>query len=93
MNKSWVLTWRIIPPTGCVVSTRNGSNVFWAAYSRFLRQWYMIYPGGEEKIDEPQMLFVSHEYADTHKREGAVRRPTIKLREGKRKAVQYELAL
>jgi hypothetical protein len=33
------------------------------AYSRFLRQWYWIYPGGEEKIAEPQMLFLDEEWA------------------------------
>lgn len=92
MSKHWVFTFRIEPPTG-VMSARNGSYVFFAAYSRVLRNWFEVYPGGEKVTREPMMLLVSQEYADTHKRKGTVRRPIIKLRESKRKAVQYELAL
>ena len=88
----WVFTFRVEPPS-CVVSARNGGSVFFAAYSRALRQWYMVLPGGEEKIDEPQMIFVTSEYADTHKRENIARRPSVRLREGKQKLVQYELAI
>lgn len=76
-----------------MVSARNGGSVFFAAYSQVLRQWYWVYPGGEQKIDEPQMLFLTSEYADTHKREGVGRRPSVKLREEKQKLVQYELAI
>ncbi len=90
---SWVFTFRVDPPTG-VVSARNGASVFFAAFSRALRQWYMVPPGQpEEKIAEPQMIFVSQEYADTHKRESVGRRPGVRLREGKQKLVQFELGL
>src|SRR5262245_21516483 len=94
--RHWVFTFRVEPPTGCTFMARNDgedyspNGIFQAAYSRLLRQWYMVYPGGEEKIGEPQMIFVSKEYADTHRRE-EVRRPTIKLREGKQKSVQLSL--
>lgn len=92
--KHWVFTFRVDPPTGCVFSARNGASVFFCAYIPVLRRWEMVVPGGpNETIDEPTMIFVSQEYADTHKREGVGRRPTIKLREGKQKAVQYELSL
>ena len=88
--KHWVFTLRVDPPT-CVVSARNGASVFFAGYARATRQWFMVYPGGEEAIDEPQMIFVSQEYAAAHRREQIGHRPTIKLREGK--SVQYELGL
>ncbi len=87
---TWVFAARVDPPTW-VVSARDGASVFFAAYSKAIRQWFMVYPGGEESIDEPQMLFVSEEYAAQHKLEQIGRRPTIKLREGKQKLVQYEL--
>ncbi len=86
----WVFAFHVDPPTW-VVSARNGASVFFAGYVKVLRQWYMVFPGGEEKIDQPQMIFVTADYADTHKRENVGRRPSVKLREGK--LVQYELAL
>ncbi len=88
--KHWVFTFRVEPPT-CVVSARNGASVFFAGYARAIRQWFWIFPGGAEAIDEPHMIFVSQEYSDAHKRNDVGRRPTIKLREGK--SVQYELGL
>lgn len=93
--KSWFFTFRIEPPS-CVVSARNGANVFFAAHSRVLGRWYMVIPGrNEEQIDEPQMIFVEADYAKAHERDigTSVRRPTIRLREGKKKVVQFELAL
>jgi len=77
------------------MSARNGSDAFFAAYSRLLRQWYLVANGTEEKIDAPQMIFVDAEYAKAHEKDVStcVRRPTIRLREGKKKAVQFELAL
>lgn len=94
--KSWVFTFRIEPPAGQVLSARNGQNVFFAAYSRALRQWFMVVPGhSEERIAEPQMIFVDRKYAKAHEKDFSLvgRRPSIRLREGKRKVVQYELAL
>jgi hypothetical protein len=90
--KSWIFAFRVEPPPH-VFSARNGGSVFFCAYSRVLSQWFMVFPGGEEKIDEPQMIFISDEWAKEHAIEGVVRRPSIKLREGKKKAIQFELAL
>lgn len=61
----WILTGRVEPPTG-VVSGRFGASVMFVAYSKLLRQWYWIYPGGEEKIPEPQMLFLDEKWAREH---------------------------
>lgn len=94
--KSWIFSCRVHPPTERVFSARNGGSVFSAAFSRVLNQWYMVIPGsGEEKIDEPQMIFVDAEYAKANTKDigRSVRRPTIRLREGKHKSVQYQLAL
>lgn len=93
--KHWIFSTRVHPPT-CVVSARNGVNVFFAAHSRSLRRWYMMVPGhGEEQIDEPNMILVEDDYAKANEKDisSQVRRPTIRLREGKKKAVQYQLAL
>jgi len=94
--KSWIFSCRVHPPTGQVFSARNGGSVFSAAFSRVLNQWYMVIPGnGEEKIDEPQMVFLDAEYAKANTKDigQSVRRPTIRLREAKQKAVQFELSL
>ena len=89
---NWVFSFRVEPPTG-VFSARNGVSVFFSAYSRLLDQWYLVANGTEEKIDPPQMIFVESDYAKAHEKEESVRRPTIRLRESKKKAVQFELAL
>ena len=94
--KSWFFTYRIEPPTDRVFSARNGSDVFFAAFSRVLRRFYMVKPGaGEEQIDMPQMIYLDSEYAKAHEKDVStqVRRPTIRLREEKKKEVQYQLAL
>lgn len=95
--KSWIFSFRVHPPTDRVFSARNGADVFFAAYSRVLRRWYMIVAGhGEEEIDEPQMIYLDSDYAKAHEKDvsSQVRRPTLRLREGKKKAVlQFELAL
>lgn len=92
--KSWAFTFRLEPPNG-VFSARNGGSVFFSAYSRILNQWYLVANGSEEKIDPPQMIFVEAEYAKAHAKDigTCVRRPTIRLRESKKKPVQFELAL
>lgn len=38
-------------------------SVLFVSYSHVTRQWYWVYPGGEEKIDEPQMLFLDDAWA------------------------------
>jgi hypothetical protein len=92
--KHWTLTFRVQPPDH-VVSARNGSSVFFAGYSRVLKQWYGVYPGGEEKIDMPEMVYLDQEYVDAHKRDLSLsaRRPTIRLRESKKPPVQMQLAM
>ncbi len=63
--KRWIFSMRVEPPR-CVVSARNGADVFFAAYSRALDQWYLCANGGEEKIDTPNMLFLDEDYARAH---------------------------
>lgn len=63
--KKWILAFRVDPPAH-VVSARTGGSVFFAAYSRWLRQWYLVANGSEEIIDEPEMLFLDEEYASDH---------------------------
>lgn len=40
-----------------------------AAYSRILRQWFHVYPGGEEMIPEPPMWLCDDGWAKDHQRE------------------------
>lgn len=89
--KSWVFTFSVILPP-CTVSARNGSSVFFAWYSKPLGQWYMVVPGGLEKIDPPQMLFLGRDYVEANRDfHSAPKRSGVRLREPKRKAVQCEL--
>jgi hypothetical protein len=56
----------------------------------------MVIPGqGEERIDEPQQVFLEDEYVKSHAKDvsTSARRRTLRLREGKKKDVQYQLAL
>jgi hypothetical protein len=48
------------------VSGRFGGSVMFVSYSRFLRQWYWITPGSEEKIAQPQMLFLDPDWVVLH---------------------------
>jgi hypothetical protein len=42
-----------------VMSVRTGADVFFAAYSAALDQWYMVVPGhGEERIEPPTEIFI-----------------------------------
>ncbi len=74
--KSWCFSCRLEPPTW-VVSARDGSNVFFAAHSRALRQWYHVYPGGEKEIDAPQMILVTEEYVRQHPNDKFIEKPKI----------------
>jgi hypothetical protein len=40
------------------ISARNGNNIIFASYGRYLRQWFWVYPGGERPIPPPELLFV-----------------------------------
>jgi hypothetical protein len=64
--KVWVEA-RTIEPPEFTVSGRFGSSVMFVAYWRVLDQWVWLQPGGiEEKIAEPQMIFVEQDYANKH---------------------------
>lgn len=87
----WVFSFRVQPPER-VISVRNGGNVFFAWYSRALRSWLEVFPGGEKPISEPQMLLLDEDYVKTHVADlSKGRRPSVKLRKGR--LVQYELAI
>jgi hypothetical protein len=88
--KKWVFTFRVKPPANQVVSVRFGSSVCFAAYSPFLDQWYLIANGSEEKIDEPQMIFLEESYVAEHQRTDFVARPQVQ-RSRKKKDVQLLL--
>jgi hypothetical protein len=64
--KRWILAFRVEPPL-CTVMVRFGSTVFDGWYSRFQREWFGVLPGGTmERIAEPEMLFVTEDYAREH---------------------------
>jgi hypothetical protein len=63
--KLWIFTQRVEPPTG-VVSGRFGASAMFVSYSHLIKQWYWVYPGGEQKIEQPQMLFLDEEWAREH---------------------------
>lgn len=84
--KHWIFTFRVELPEGVVVSARNGASVFFAAYSP-ARGWEMVYPGGAEKIQAPQMIFVSSEFAGANPRLS----PIVPVKT--RKPVQMEMTL
>jgi len=89
----WVFTVRVEPPSNEVISVRFGGSVMFAAYSPALRQWFHVYPGGEQRIETPPMWFCSDEWAATHQREDfrEVRSTGTKLNRRSTKAVQLSL--
>ena len=62
--KCWIITGTIDPTklTG-VVSARTGGSGMFVVYSKLQREWFMVYPGGETLIAEPQMIFVDESWA------------------------------
>jgi hypothetical protein len=63
----WVETRTIDPPEGITISGRFGGSIMFVAYSRVLDRWLWIQPGGvEEKIAEPEMIFVDEDYIKKH---------------------------
>jgi len=65
--KHWIFTARIDPGAlAGVVSGRFGASIMFVAYSKSLSRWYWIYPGGNEQIAEPQMLFLDPDWAREH---------------------------
>lgn len=88
--KKWIFAFRVQPPPH-TVSARHGGSVFFAWHSRFLRQWYLVAGSYMEKIDPPQMLFVSEEYAREHPSTHFADRPGKPLRLRKKKCEQLSL--
>lgn len=55
---AWVTISRVPPPTGKTILVRFGASIFFAAYSKWADQWFMVCPGGhEEKIEPPSIWF------------------------------------
>ena len=73
MNKRWIFAFSVIPPD-CTVSIRYGAAVMFGYYSKWLDQWFAVNGGRETRVEPPQMIFVSEEYARSHRRDlGQVR--------------------
>jgi hypothetical protein len=66
---SWVFTFRVEPPHSQTILARSGGSIFFAAWSRLLDRWYMIYPGGSERIEPPEMWLCEEDWAKTHQRD------------------------
>jgi hypothetical protein len=58
---------------GQTFSGRFGASVLFCSYSP-LTGWHWIYPGGSEKIQEPQALLCDPEWAEKHPRHSPVLR-------------------
>jgi hypothetical protein len=91
--KRWILTSQIEPgELEGTLSGRFGSSVMFVAYQRLLDQWYWIQPNGiEERIAEPEMLFLDSDWARDHPRKTPVSRRENPQRIRKGKAEQLRL--
>jgi hypothetical protein len=63
---SWVFAFRVEPPSNETILARTGISTFFASYSRLTDRWHLIGPGGEERINEPQWLFLDDQYVKDH---------------------------
>jgi len=62
----WVET-RLIEPPEHTVSGRFGGSVMFVGYFKWLNEWRWLQPGGiEERIAEPEMIFVDEEWVRDH---------------------------
>src|SRR5215475_9685086 len=92
----WILTGRIDPAAiPGVVSGRFGASAMFVAYDRLRAQWMWIYPGGEEKIAEPQMLFLDENWAREHpgKKSRGRRENPLAIRRQKSEQLVFDLCL
>jgi hypothetical protein len=65
--KVWVETHLIEPPPNVTLSARFGNNYIFAAYSPVIDRWIWVQPGGvEERIAEPEAIFVGERWAREH---------------------------
>ena len=80
----WIETWRVVPPPNVTMSGCFGGSYMFVAYSPWLDQWYWIQPGGiEEKIPEPEKIFVDEAWARDHPRVGFRREKASLIRKPK----------
>jgi hypothetical protein len=64
--KVWIETYKVEPPP-YTVSGRFGGSVMFVYYFRVLDQWIWIQPNSiEERIAEPQEIFVDSEWIRAH---------------------------
>jgi hypothetical protein len=59
------------------------------AYERWAAQWFWVYPGGAERIAEPEHIFVDDEWARAHtleKPRTQIEKKAVNIRRGKRAA-------
>jgi hypothetical protein len=64
--KVWIET-RTIKPPEFTVSGKFGSSVMFVGYFKVLDEWRWLQPYGiEERIAEPEMIFVEKDYVDKH---------------------------
>jgi len=64
--KIWIET-RLVEPPEHTVSGAFGVSIMFVGYYKWLNEWRWLQPGGiEEKIPEPERLFLEEEYVRTH---------------------------
>lgn len=62
--KQWVTTNMIdLSKLTGVISGRFGASVMFVAYEKYFRRWVWVYPGGAERINEPEMILVDENWA------------------------------
>lgn len=82
--KRWVITATVdstkLPG---VVSGRFGASVMFVSYSKIFGCWEWVYPGGIERIAEPQMLFIDEQWASQNRKLGVKRENSHRIRKSK----------
>jgi hypothetical protein len=64
--KIWVET-RLVEPPDHTVTGSFGSSVMFVAYFKWLNEWRWLQPNNiEEKIAEPEKLFLDENYVRSH---------------------------
>ena len=64
--KIWVET-RTVEPPDFTVSGRFGGSIMFVGYFKAIDEWRWLQPNGvEERIEEPEMIFVTREWARDH---------------------------
>lgn len=89
MASSFVLVWRVPPPTDRTILARTGNSIFFAGYFKWSNKWFLLANGRSEEIEEPQMWWCEDEYARTHQRDLNEKPPrlvreTLRLRKSKK---------